>query len=73
MILYAVVPVDQVTQAQLNLANIRDMEELRQSVDGTLCVLKFSDEDRTVFVEHQWYTKAQIDLIMATEEWNDAQ
>ena len=52
-------------------AAIEDLETVRKSLDGTLCVLKWSGEEPPVFCGETTYNHAQILTIMHSADWSE--
>lgn len=70
MIKYVVIPVAEVTYTHLNASTSHLLEQARLSVDGALAVLKFDETvSGTYFIDRQWYSRGEIDLLMEDSAW----
>lgn len=72
MLRYAVVPLSQVTERMLNNSINRKIEDLRLSLNGNYCIIKFEAEDilsRQAFQDYPQYLPSEIHTVLENGQW----
>jgi hypothetical protein len=70
MIYYVIKNKSDVTNIQLNASNARKIENVRLSLDGSKCVLKFEDSKQEYFMNEAWFSLDEIKAELEKPEWN---
>lgn len=67
--IYAIAKVSKLTNAHLNLCGARKKKNLRTDRSNTLALIKFNENDSSLFSKFEWISESEARLMVSCKEW----